>query len=194
MTDETATLGFRRKRLFVDVQNRGFHVGLLGAIFLPRQLYNWNADLSLVPGVNEPDLLTEVDVIDLGRAQILEVPGELDPCLFVGGYDGSWTPAGVTILDPGNTNSPDLARAPGPPYLRDLARPDAEYVLLFGLSNDYLGYFVPAYYFELDPISPYIDEAPGDHYEETRAVGIDGWPRIEDNLRALLAWTPSATR
>ncbi len=189
VTDETAALGFRRKRLFVDVQNRGFHIALLGSIFLPRQSYNWDPDAALVPGRNEPDLMTEVSVIDVGRAQILGVPGELDPCLFVGGYDGSWTPAGLAILDPANTNPPDLARAPAPPYLRDLARPDAEYVMLFGLSNDYLGYFVPAFDFVLDRTSPYIDEAPGDHYEETRAVGTDGWPTIESNLRALLAWS-----
>ena len=34
MTDETAELGFRQRRFFVDVQNRGFHVAILNDLFL----------------------------------------------------------------------------------------------------------------------------------------------------------------
>lgn len=190
ITDETADLGFRSDELFVDVQNRGYHTALLKQIFRTREAYNWDPGLVLVPGVNEPDVLTEIAVIDIGRAQLVTVPGELDPALFVGGYDGAFTPEGVDIVDSSIENPPDLSAAPDGPYLRDLAREDAERVLLMGLFNDTVGYFVPEFDYVLHPSNPYFDEAAGEHYEETNSVGIDGWPTVRSRLEALLAWRP----
>ncbi|HBQ15152.1 MAG TPA: hypothetical protein DEF51_29860, partial [Myxococcales bacterium] len=77
-----------------------------------------------------------------------------------------------------------------PPYLRDRARADAEQVWLLGQTNDYLGYLVPEYNYQLAETAPYLDQAPGDHYEETNSVGVDGWPTIRRELEALLAWSP----
>lgn len=189
VTDETARLGFRNRSFFVDVQNRGYHIALLNSLF-QRQTYNWDPEGALVPGVNEPDVLSEVAVIDIGRAQIITAPGELDPALFLGGYDGSRTPDGREVVDTSRENPPDLSRAPAGPYLRDLAREDAEYVFLFGLTNDMLGYFVLEFDYQLHPTNPYLDEAPGEHYEETNSAGIDAWPKIRRELEALLAWRP----
>lgn len=189
ITDETARLGVRNRTFFVDVQNRGFHVAILNNLFF-RESYHWDPDLLLQPGVNEPDVRTEVAVLDIGRLQLLWVPGELDPALFVGGYDGSYTPEGAVLVDETTENPPDLSMAPGPPYLRDLARPDADYVGVVSLGNDQLGYLLPDFDFVLDRRNPYIDQAPGEHYEETVAVGVDGWSRIGGQLEQLLAWTP----
>lgn len=191
VTDESAAIGFRTRRFPVLVQNRRYHIGLLNRIF-DRQgiLYDPGRPIS---ADNLPSLETEVSIVDVGRAQIITTPGELDPVLFVGGYDGSYTPTGVPIVAPDNPSPPRLELAPSAPYLRDLARPDAEQVSLFGLANDYLGYFVPSYDFVLDDVSPYIEEAEGDHYEETNSIGVDGWPTIERETRALLAWRPSET-
>ncbi|MCZ7683139.1 MAG: hypothetical protein M5U28_31765 [Sandaracinaceae bacterium] len=80
--------------------------------------------------------------------------------------------------------------APGPPYLRDLAREDADQVWLLGLTNDFLGYFIPEFDYELGPGVPYLTEAPGSHYEETNSIGQDGWPRLHDKMRQLLEWRP----
>ena len=85
-------------------------------------------------------------------------------------------------------NPPDITKAPPGPYLQDLARPDAEFVFLFGLTNDMLGYFLPEFDYQLHEFNPYFDEAPGDHYEETNSVGPDGWPRIAAELNKLFAW------
>ncbi len=187
--DETAAVGFRRRRFFVDVQNRGYHAGLIAGIF-QRATFHFDP-MRPISAANEPDVLTEVSVVDIGRARMIGAPGELDPALFVGGYDGSFTPLGTPIVDPSNPRPPQLERAPAPPYLQQSARDGGfEYVWLLGLTNDYLGYFIPAFDYVLDVGSPYLEEASGDHYEETNSVGIDGWPRIELEMRSLLAWSP----
>ena len=190
VTDDTASLGFRNRRFDIDVENRGFHIAIIQELFATRATYNWDTEQPLVPGRNEPDIRTEVGVIDIGRASLLTIPGELDPALFVGGYDGAFTPDGVDIVNLTLENPPDLAAAPDPPYLRERVRQDAEYVFLLGLTNDEIGYFVPEFDYELSTSNPYIDDAPGDHYEETVSVGIDGWPRVKRELEALLAWQP----
>ena len=187
VTEATADLAFRNRTFLVDVQNRGYHVAILNELF-QREAFNWDPELALIPGENEPDIETEIAVIDIGRAQLITAPGELHPELFVG-YDG-YTPAGQTITTDGNPNPPDMTAAPGPPYLRDLARDDADHVFLLGLGGDMLGYLIPSFNYELHPTNPYLDEAEGHHYEETNSVGVDGWPTVEREMTALLGWEP----
>ncbi len=189
VTESEAALGFRHRQVLIDVLNRRFHSALLFDLF-PRETYNWNADGTLIPGMNEPDVLTEVAVVDVGRASMILVPGELDPALFVGGYDGSWTPEGVEIVNLDRDNPPDLSRAPEGPYLRDLMRADADQYWVVGLANDTLGYFVPEFDFQLDESRPYFDEPPGSHYEETNSVGETAWPSVKAVLEDVLRWDP----
>jgi len=194
VTDETAELGYRHRSFFVDVENRGFHIAFLNELFI-RQGYNWDPDRVLRPGINEPDVLTEVAVIDIGRLQLQLIPGEIDPSLFIGGYDGSHTPDGAAIVDETEENAPDLTMAPEGPYLRDLARPDAEFVGILGLANDEIGYLLPDFDYVLlndDPDSPlaYLVQAEGQHYEETNSIGINGWSRVKAQIEQLLAWVP----
>jgi len=186
--DETADLAFANRYFYLTVENSAFVIAFNQGIF-DRELFNWNPD-RVVSRSNRPQVLTEVAVLDIGRARFLTFPGELDPCLFVGGYDGAFTPDGVDIIDPSNSNPPDLAAAPEGPYLRDIARasrPGVEYVFALGLTNDFLGYLIPAFDYVLDPDSPYFAEAEGDHYEETNSIGPSGWPTIEENINSLLA-------
>ena len=70
-------------------------------------------------------------------------------------------------------NLPNFDEAPAPPYMRDLvlAHPGVKYPVLAGLAEDYIGYIIPAYNYVLDPSNPYINEAPGDHYEEVYSLG-----------------------
>jgi hypothetical protein len=201
VTDETARLGFALRQFFVPVENRAYHLGLNFGIF-SRSTYNWARDCSITTR-NLPDVLTEVTVVDIGRARIVTFPGELVPSLWIGGYRQvggvyPFTPdrpdgRAVDIVDPGNENPPRLDMAPEGPYLRDITLSSrgtgegrVEYPIPFGLASDYLGYFIPEYDYVLSSRTPYFEEAPGDHYEETNSIGPRGWPIIEENVRALL--------
>jgi hypothetical protein len=120
----------------------------------------------------QQEIETEMSLIELGPLHMLTVPGELLPELAVGGYDGSRVNApGVPIIDPNNPNPPDLDNAPKGPYIKD--RMTSTYRWIVGLGNDELGYIIPAYNFELGKPQPWVDEAEGDHYEETNSLGPD---------------------
>jgi hypothetical protein len=55
----------------------------------------------------------------------------------------------------------------------------ADYPMVFGLTNDEIGYLVPSYNFQLASPGAYLHEAPGDHYEETNSIGPHAWPALE---------------
>lgn len=186
ITEEVADLAVRSHRFYVPIENRRYHIAYLNGLFT-RALYNYDPNRS-IRASNLPDVLTEIAVIDVGRAQMITAPGELDPALFVGGYDGSHTPDGVAIVDTSAENPPDLTMAPPGPYLRELARAGASQVWLLGLTCDFLGYFIPPFDYELATGLEYIVEAPGDHYEETNSIGEHGWPRIGAKIEELLAY------
>jgi hypothetical protein len=118
---------------------------------------------------------------------MLTVPGELLPELAVGGYDGSRINApGVELIEPGNPNPPDVANAPKGPYIKD--RMSSTYRWIIGLGNDELGYIIPAYNFELGAPQPWVDEAEGDHYEETNSLGPDMAALIDQYADLLMHW------
>jgi hypothetical protein len=192
-SNDSVELGFRRARFFLRVDNTNYHVGFSTGLFGLRELFNYDPRRPVRRGFNVPDVRTEVAVIDIGRAQMISMPGELDPLLFVGvSGDRAFTPPDEEVVDPDQPNPADLSLAPTSGYLIELAREDAraaDDVWLLGCTNDFLGYFVPPFDYELGP-SPYLSEAEGDHYEETNSVGPDGWPEVERLTRELLDWTP----
>jgi len=130
---------------------------------------------------------TEAALINLGPAQFLTVPGELFPELAIGGYDGSHINVPTKpLVDPNNTNPPDLQAAPDGPYLKD--KMHGTYRFIVGLGNDVLGYILPEYDFVLgDP--PWITEAEGDHYEETNSIGVETFSEIDAAADVLIAWS-----
>jgi hypothetical protein len=174
--EDTLDLQWVRARLELIVENYGYHAMLLNGIF-ERELHGYDPTLPLELG-NFPWLWTEVSWIKLGRAQVFTAGGEPCPEEFLGGYDGSHTPAGTPLVDPLSTHPPDLAAAPDAPYLYDRLE-GAEYPMTFGLTNDMLGYMIPSYDYFVDERAPYIDEAFGFYYEETNSIGPRGWPAIE---------------
>ncbi|MDQ3033735.1 MAG: hypothetical protein M3Y87_15060 [Myxococcota bacterium] len=197
-TEDTAAIGFRYRQFFVTVENRRYHIAGTQGVFV-RALYNYDETRLIRDPSNLPDVLTEVAVIDVGAATMLTAPGELDPAEFVGGYEAPcpYTPGGCdALIDEDDENPPDVTRAPTGPFLRDhllARRADAQQVWLLGLTNDFLGYFVPDFDYELGEGLPYITEAPGDHYEETNSIGTHGWPRIRQRMIDLIEWVPSET-
>ena len=118
----------------------------------------------------------------------LEELGELLPELAIGGYDGSRINApGVPLIEDGNVNPPDVSKAPEGPYIKE--RMQSTYPWLIGLANDELGYIIPPYNFELADTMPWVNEAPGDHYEETNSLGPDMAPLVDQWTDYLLAWS-----
>lgn len=133
------------------------------------------------------EIETEMSLIELGPIHLLTVPGELLPELAVGGYDGSRINApGVPLIDPNNINPPDIASAPKGPYIKD--RMTSTYRWIVGLGNDELGYIIPAYDFEIGKPQPWVDEAEGDHYEETNSLGPDMAAIVEQHADLLMHW------
>jgi hypothetical protein len=178
-------LTFRTIAFTAPLDNTALHVAYFFGIF-DRSLYGWDSESPIDVG-NIPHVKTEVDYLTFGPASIVGLPGELFPELFVGGYDGSHRGT-YDLIDPANEYPPDLAAAPPPPYLRDLMA--GEHRMVFGLANDEIGYIVPAYDFKLDPLVPYLEEAPGNHYEEIVSLG----ERVEESIvgaaRKLVQWRP----
>lgn len=94
-------------------------------------------------------LATELTVLRFGDLTLALLPGEVFPELITGtGKD----------TDPASLQA--LAKQHG---VRDL--------MIVGLANDELGYILPPSDFVVDPELPFLQEAPGDHYEETNSVG-----------------------
>ena len=187
---EVLPIEYRTKVVHLMIENYGYQAMILNNVFhITRRDYGFDRTRPISES-NMPSFDTEISWLRLGPAQAILAPGEMTPELAIGGYDGSHTPECAyawqtqrgTLSRADNVNPPDLSKAPGPPYLFDfLDDLGVEYRMIWGLTNDFLGYFVPPYDYELAEGNPYIDEAPGDHYEETNSVGPSEWPELERN-------------
>jgi hypothetical protein len=166
-------LTFRTISFVAPLDNTALHVAYFFGIF-DRALYEYDP-ASPIDVDNLPHIKTEISYLTFGPASIIAVPGELFVESFLGGYDGGYRGT-YDLVPAGNPNPPDLGAAPGPPYLRDLMA--GEHRMVFGLANDEIGYIVPAYDFKLDPLIPYLEQAPGDHYEEIVSLGV----RVEESI------------
>ncbi len=244
-------LSFATKSFMVPVENRGYRAMFITGVFygacdfdkagtvVPRRCVFDFDESAQITDDNQPNLETEVALINLGDVQMLTAPGELLPEWFVGGYDGSHTNPVQDLIDgwhnqehgvattctddatcglngdaecetaellPGRVcsatncccqeglcrsdeyNPPDLTLAPGPPYFEDrMTRPTK---WLLGLCPDELGYIIPGYDYKLDERQPYIEDAPGHHYEETNSVGVSIGPILEGHVINLLEALP----
>jgi hypothetical protein len=185
-------ISWRSKRFKAHVDNTGFQVALLSGLINTKEIFDYDHTKPIDMDTNRPAVETEVHYVRLGPASFVTAPGELHPELFVGGYDGSR--AGTyPIIKPDNPNPPDLSKAPPPPYVCNLM--EGEYRFSLGCTSDYLGYIVAEFNFELaDPSkgTPWIDEAEGDHYEETRSISKSAEREIIGTLKKLVSYENSA--
>lgn len=181
-------LSYRTAKFHAQIKNTGFQVAFIIGLLAPHPLVGYDPDKPVAEG-NEPWIPMRATYLQVGPLALITAPGELHPELWVGGYDGSWS-WGNPIVDTSKPNSADLSSAPMPPYLRDvmLANPGVRYPVLAGLAMDYCGYIVPSYNYVLNPESPYIEEADGDHYEETYSVGPDVERHVVHPLITLAGW------
>jgi len=174
-TGESVTelpLSFKSAVFHARIDNLGFQVQFLLGVLGPHELAGYDPDLAITDD-NTPWLPLRATYLQVGPLGIITTPGELHPELWVGGYDGAdWT-WGYPLYDQTKPNLPNFEAAPAPPYMRDLvlAHTGVRYPICAGVAEDYIGYIVPAYNYVLHPDAPYIQEAEGDHYEETYSVG-----------------------
>lgn len=188
---DSPSLEFRTGAIDLAVENTFYHVASIVGVF-DRQFHGNDPNLPLGPS-NIPYIDSRVTYFRVGTLGVITAPGELHPELFIGGYDGSFT-YDSPIIDPNNPNPPMLDNAPQPPYLRQLITdlPGVDHAICMGLAEDMIGYIVPSYNYQLDDNTPYVEEAPGDHYEETNSVG----PLVEEqavgSMRTLIEWQPSS--
>jgi hypothetical protein len=181
------TLSFSRLRYRARVDNTIFHVGIAKTWF-DRDVFDFDDSLP-IGGDNVPHLQTGVAIIKLGALGMVTAPGELFPETFVGFSDEH--AYGAPLIDDDNPNPPDLAAAPAAPFLRE--RLGTRWALPLGLCQDEIGYLVPSYDFKLaEGANAYLEEAEGDHYEETNSIGPDAIPSLMTHLDALFAF--EATR
>jgi hypothetical protein len=179
-------LRFSVKSYQAPVENAAFHVGLFNGWF-DRALYDFDEN-EVIGGANLPTLRTAVAVVYLGDIGMVTAPGELFPETFVG-FDPVHA-HGLDIIDADNPLPPDLSKAPTSAPLKE--RLGARFALPLGLCQDETGYLVPSYDFVLGAPA-YIDEAPGDHYEETNSIGPKAVPLMLENLEVLFTFEAGRT-
>lgn len=185
-TVEQPALRVRTQQFFLPIENRLFQTaGLLGV--MQRTQFNYDSS-EPIDDDNQPDVQTEVNVVDVGPLQLLSIPGEMLPELAIGGYDGSMVNAPGRAIVEVTDNPPDLTNAPVGPYVKD--EMSGSYRWIVGLGNDEIGYIIPSYNFMLSEDSPYILEADGHHYEETRSLGPTTAERIQTQTRRLVDFQP----
>ncbi len=183
-TPFTPSLRFARRDVRLPVINTGFRLLFNLGVFDHRSTVDW--DPTRVPDAeNVPKVDAEVTLVEVGPWRLLSLPGEVLPEAVIGGYDGAFLPDGVEIVATDNPNPPDLSAAPAGPYLQDRLGADAWIV---GMGSDQLGYLIPAFQFVVDPVLPYLEEADGDHYEETYSLGPETWTLLEQGAHELLDW------
>lgn len=106
-------------------------------------------------------LKTEMTYFEIDSLKMLLLPGEIFPELVYGGY--------MSKEESAEGKGPEINPAP----LTEIA--GDKNMLVFGLSNDEIGYIVTPNDFYLDPVSSYLDggkDASGRrHYEETNSLG-----------------------
>lgn len=180
-------LSFRHSVFDLPVDNIGFQAMFNIGVF-ERTLYNYDPEQD-IDDDNWPEVRTDMDLVSLGDLTLLTIPGELFPEVALGGYDGSLTGSPLfDLVKEDNPNPPELELAPEGPYL--LERIGAPHPWIVGLANDELGYVIPEFNFELHDRVPYLDEAEGDHYEETNSLGPQTAGLIEAQADRLLTYEP----
>ncbi len=184
ITDAAPKISFRTTAFKIHVDNTRFQAAEQIGVF-SRPFQDFDKHKPLI-GNNAPQTDTEMSYIQLGdQVSLITMPGEIHPELWIGGYDSSDT-YNYPFIDSTKPNPINLAVAPKAPYLRDIMDGNPNHRMVFGLSSDFLGYIVADCNFVLDPSLPYIDDAPGDHYEETNSVGARAQPEIVGTARQLV--------
>jgi hypothetical protein len=167
-------LAYRSASFFVPLENLELKLAGLEGLF-ERKLYDEKgrerqpSEIMLIDAYLE----TEASVIDLGKVQIVTVPGELYPELALEGPDGETFYQDPQ--DPGADFYPCGCSIPIYHYMRQ-----TPYRIVLGLSNDELGYIIPRCQFDGQAPYAYGDDEP--QYGEGFSVGPDLAPLLNTTL------------
>jgi len=112
---------------------------------------------------------SEVDLLTIGPAWILTVPGEINPEILNGGIE---TPEGRDF---------DIEPVEVPP-LRELMQGDINFVI--GLANDEVGYMMPKTHW--DTKAPFTYGRKKGMYGEVNSLGPDTGPEVYRQARMLI--------
>jgi hypothetical protein len=154
----------RVKEIFIPLQNERFRIGAAMKVLAERQMYlngkpNNEVQETNVPGVGKvkmpvgTDIKSEVNLVEIGPAQIATIPGEIYPELVNGGitrYPGA-----------------DFPDAPFEPVIREHMK--SKYKFAIGLGNDEIGYIIPQC--EWDEKEPWLNNAQNRPYGEVNSCG-----------------------
>lgn len=184
---ESPELRVLARSVKLPVVNLGFQAMFSLGVFSHRSVTDYDTEAPIDED-NQPNVPTEIDLVQIGPVHILTLPGEVFPECVIGGYEGEWLPPGGVLVDEGNPNPPKLDEAPAGPYLE--AQIGGELKWVVSLGNDEIGYVIPPYNFEVGAPA-YLSEAEGDHYEETNSLGPETWPVLEAASRELLEYAAS---
>lgn len=120
-------------------------------------------------------LLTEMSYFEIGDFRALFLPGEIYPELVYGGY--------LSEKESAEGKSPSENPLP----LTEIA--GDKNIVIFGLSNDEIGYIVTPNDFMLNSELPYIDQVRDRldrrHYEETNSLGPNTAHVIADTFKQM---------
>lgn len=169
-------ISFIKQELYVEAENP---VLILGAKIkiIPSIPY------ALGTGALNMGLKTEITYMEIGSLKMVFLPGELFPELAYGGY--------LTAEESADGLEPSV----NPKTLCEIA--EDENLLVFGLSNDEIGYIVTPNDFHLHPDRPYLeghyDRLERRHYEETNSLGPKTAYFIADTFQKMID-TAKATK
>lgn len=161
---EEIALAVGSERVEMPIDNTGFQLLFRGGVF----------DHRSVEGADDGDfdearLASEMNVLKIGPITMVSWPGEVLPELLYEVDDTRFHPPGVPLIAEDNPNPPDLeAQGALEVQMEDFG---GELNWVIGLGNDEVGYIIPKWQFELAEQGPYLQQAEGDHYEETNSLG-----------------------
>lgn len=203
------TLSFAHEELMLELENINFQIAGISLGILNRLIFNWRRSDGVGFQADKlPEVRTLVSQLRLGPIAFQSFPGEAFPEV-VTGWRLDRVRRNPILGDPQDLNCAEDRRTrlmpdveprfgclirennPNPPNLD--AYPDieplaseipADYLVVVGLGNDALGYLVPPYDFQVDPVVGVLAEVDGDHYEETNALG-DVWSTVLQSIRGV---------
>jgi hypothetical protein len=124
---------------------------------------------------------TEVNTLRLGPVEIVAVPGELYPELWLVGDDGN-----VFIEQPAGADFPDAPlETPLMVTMREAS--DAPMMAIINNANDALGYIIPKPQFDFTGERAYEEDG---QYGEQNSLGEDAAPTVTEAVAELYALEP----
>jgi hypothetical protein len=153
---ENPEMKFRARTFLFKLQNKYFRLGGALGVF-HRGFVKLNY------------LRSEVNLLSIGPAWILTIPGEINPEIVNGGVE-----------------NPDGADFPGEPVesppIRKLMQ--GKYNFVIGMGNDEVGYIMPKTHWDAKP--PYTYSSKKGFYGEVNSLGPDAGPKMYEEVKKII--------